>query len=386
MGLLQVIVVVLVAVVMSKGVVAEEEIVVKGCRAPLVVMGASMVDVGENAVAQPLTSAAEFVPYGVDFFQAPAARWSNGRVISDFISQGLGYGLMEPYLNSVNPQFANGVNFASSGSTARNSTQSGSSTRGSGLFPLDVQVRQYKQFKAKVQSVQAKHQDKLTHLPTPMRLERAIHIMMQAHNDYSNTIFGPSYDPLTVVTSVVAAIEDSLRVLYSMGARTMIVMNVLPLGCTPSFLAYALTTSKELNNDSCVASDNSLVDLHNSHLQTLIQNLRVELSWDELVVFDLNAVYMDAVRHPSKYGVTSPMKACCGAGGGKYNLDLSIACGRKGTLNGVAVEAGRCANPTEYISWDGLHPTESFAKHIAYALLRGQYFSPSLSMNDACKA
>jgi hypothetical protein len=51
----------------------------------LVVMGASMVDVGENAEAMPLRSTAEFPPYGVDYFHKPAARFSNGRVISDFL-------------------------------------------------------------------------------------------------------------------------------------------------------------------------------------------------------------------------------------------------------------------------------------------------------------
>ncbi|KAI5060510.1 hypothetical protein GOP47_0024930 [Adiantum capillus-veneris] len=348
------------------------------CRAPLVVFGASMMDVGENAAAHPFSSASEFPPYGLDYFKAPAARYSNGRVISDFISIGLGYGLMDAYLNSVNPRFTNGVNFASSGSTARNSTQSSSA-----FFSLDIQVRQYRLFQMKVQSVQTRHRGRFIYLPTPLRLSRAIHVIMQAHNDYGNTILGQaSYDPLTTVTSVIAAFESSLRELYNMGARTMIVMNVLPLGCTPGYLTNGARRSKALDEDSCVAEFNSLVDLHNSHLQLLINHLREELVWKELVVFDLNAVYIDAVRHPSKYGVKYPMQACCGVGG-KYNVS-EILCGNTGVLNGKEVQAWRCANPTEYISWDGLHPTESFAKHIAAALLSGKYFSPSLSISDAC--
>lgn len=356
-----------------------------GCKAPLVVFGASMVDVGENAVAQPLSSASDFVPYGVDYFGHPAGRFSNGRVISDFLSQGLGYGLLDPYLNSVDPHFAHGVNFASSGSTARNATQSGSSTRGAGLFPLDVQVRQYKLFKSKILYLESKHKG-LENLPTTATLSKGIHVIMPAHNDYSNVLVSSSnFDAPSLVVAVVAAIEDALREIYKEGARTMIVMNVLPLGCAPSFLSFA-SASPPVNFDSnqCVSSYNDVVNLHNSHLQQLIEQLRKELSWGGLILFDLNAIYLDAVRHPSKYGVTQPLKACCGVGG-TYNVNLSIPCGSSGTINGTKVEAGRCSKPNSYISWDGLHPTESFAKQIADAIWKGHYTSPHLSIEDACK-
>ncbi|KAI5069226.1 hypothetical protein GOP47_0015527 [Adiantum capillus-veneris] len=364
----------------------EEWVVERGCKAPLVVFGASMVDVGENAVAQPLTSAAEFPPYGLDYFGRPAARFSNGRVISDFLSQGLGYGLMDPYLNSVDPHFEHGVNFASSGSTARNSTQSGSSARGSGLFPLDMQVKQYKLFKSKLQYLESKNKE-LKNLPTTTRLSKGIHVIMPAHNDYSNVLVSSSnFDAPSLILSIVAAIEDALREIYKEGARTMIVMNVLPLGCAPAFLSLALLSPPmNLDHDQCVSSYNSIVDLHNSYLKQLIEELRSELSWEGLILFDLNGIYLDVVRHPSKYGVTQPLVACCGAGGNEYNVNLAILCGSSGTVNGTTVQAWRCTYPNNYISWDGLHPTESFAKQIAYAILKGHYTSPHLSIQDACK-
>jgi hypothetical protein len=58
------------------------------CGGPLLfVFGDSMVDTGEYSAAQPLSSAADFPPYGLDYFPSPAARWSNGRVISDFVGK-----------------------------------------------------------------------------------------------------------------------------------------------------------------------------------------------------------------------------------------------------------------------------------------------------------
>lgn len=81
-------------------------------------------------------------------------------------------------------------------------------------------------------------------------------------------------------------------------------------------------------------------------------------------------------------GVMYPFTACCGAGGGKYNVE--VACGKNGSVNGKLVEGGRCRNPAQYISWDGLHPTETFARHLALGVLTGQYLHPPLSLRSLC--
>ncbi|KAH7289137.1 hypothetical protein KP509_31G059800 [Ceratopteris richardii] len=358
------------------------------CEAPLVIFGASMIDVGENANAQPLTVQSEFVPYGVDYFGKPVARFSNGRVIADFLSQKLGYGLLDAYLNSVNPRFTYGVDFASSGSTAVSGSQTGSAARGSGLFPLDTQVKQYKLFKSKIMDLEAENKDlTLLRLPSILKLTRGIHVMMPAHNDYSNVLVSSAnLDAPTLVSAVVSAIELALRGIHGEGARTMILMNVLPLGCAPSFLGFALTNpSLQKDKDSCIASYNAVVDLHNAELKKMVESLRTELSWTGLVLFDLNAIYLDAVRNPSKYAVTKPLAACCGAGANEYNINLAIPCGKSGTVNGTTVTAGRCSDPSQYISWDGLHPTESFAEYIASAMLKGEFTYPSFSLDEACK-
>ena len=58
------------------------------CRNPLFfVFGASMVDVGESTAMKPYSQGCNFPPYGLDYFPEPAGRWSNGRLIIDFISK-----------------------------------------------------------------------------------------------------------------------------------------------------------------------------------------------------------------------------------------------------------------------------------------------------------
>mgnify|MGYP002775526550 CR=1 FL=1 len=60
------------------------------CNNPLLfVFGASMVDTGQYTAVLPYSTAADFPPYGLDYFSRPAGRWSNGRVITDFISKPL---------------------------------------------------------------------------------------------------------------------------------------------------------------------------------------------------------------------------------------------------------------------------------------------------------
>mgnify|MGYP002775821139 FL=1 len=84
-------------------------------------------------------------------------------------------------------------------------------------------------------------------------------------------------------------------------------------------------------------------------------------------------------------GVKYPFKSCCGAGG-DYNLIISIPCGTKGILNGQEVEATRCEDPSQYISWDGLHPVETFAKHLANGVLNGKHLRPHISIKEnLCK-
>ena len=51
----------------------------------LVVFGASVMDVRENAEAMPLRLAAALAPYGLDYFHRLAARFSNGCLLIDFL-------------------------------------------------------------------------------------------------------------------------------------------------------------------------------------------------------------------------------------------------------------------------------------------------------------
>jgi phospholipase/lecithinase/hemolysin len=80
-------------------------------------------------------------------------------------------------------------------------------------------------------------------------------------------------------------------------------------------------------------------------------------------------------------GVKYPFETCCEAGGSNNFISSN------GVVNLQMVEAKNCDQPSEYISWDGLHPVESFAKRIADGVLTGTHLIPSISIKKAlCKS
>jgi hypothetical protein len=68
-----------------------------------------------------------------------------------------------------------------------------------------------------------------------------------------------------------------------------------------------------------------------------------------------------------KYG----LKVCCGAGGqGEYNYNNKARCGMAGS--------SACADPGNYLIWDGIHLTEAAYRSIADGWLKGPYCNPRI--------
>lgn len=346
------------------------------CNPPLFVFGASLLDVGENAAAMPGRSVSEFPPYGVHYFGRAAARFSNGRLFIDFISQGLGYGFMDPFLKSLGSNFKHGVNFASSGATARDSTISGNGTSSLGLFSLSVQIDQFIEFKRAALSSEGTggYEEKIL---TREDVSEGVYLMEFGHNDYINYAFRePNYNADAFAHQTISYFKKALLRLYSEGARKLVVMNLMPMGCTPAVLGY-IKPPKELRDEyGCYISYNNMVNLHNNYLSNLLKELRLELPHAEWILFDWHSLIENAIRHPTRYGVKHPLKACCGEVG-RYNFEARSQCGSS--------NATVCGNPNSYIFWDGLHFVESFNSMLGDKFLRGENLVPEFLIKESCK-
>lgn len=342
------------------------------------VFGASMVDGGQNAAAMPLRSRADFDPYGIDYFVKPAGRWSNGRTFMDLITEGLGYGLISPFLQSIGANFTHGVNFASSGSTASNTTASGDSS--SGLFCLLVQVDQFREFQAAVMSSQHGFKAEKN---MRQQFSESIYFFETGHNDYLRAdVYSDGFDLNTTVLATISAMRTAFQTMYSAGARTLIVMNLTPLGCTPAILSVTTSMSMDLDENGCNAYWMEITDTHNACLNGLLEELRADYPEAEWLLFDANSLFLDGYVNPSKYGIEYPFQACCGAGG-PYNYNANVDCGAEGkTINGTYVAWTKCEDPKLHLIWDITHPVESFSYYVAKGVLNGTYLTPSLSLME----
>ncbi|KAH7547012.1 hypothetical protein FEM48_Zijuj01G0261800 [Ziziphus jujuba var. spinosa] len=91
----------------------------------LFIFGDSLFDAGNNNYIN-TTLKANYKPYGETFFHYPTGRFSDGRLIPDFIAEYAKLPLIPPYLQpGIDHQLTNGVNFASSGAGALVETRQG---------------------------------------------------------------------------------------------------------------------------------------------------------------------------------------------------------------------------------------------------------------------
>ncbi|XAR64603.1 Triacylglycerol lipase [Bertholletia excelsa] len=87
------------------------------------------------------------------------------------------------------------------------------------------------------------------------------------------------------------------------------------------------------------------------------QDLQNKLPGLKLVVFDIYQPLLDLVTKPTDSGFFESRKACCGTG----TIETSMLCNAR--------TVGTCSNATQYVFWDGCHPSEAANQILAQGLL-----------------
>jgi lysophospholipase L1-like esterase len=67
----------------------------------------------------------------------------------------------------------------------------------------------------------------------------------------------------------------------------------------------------------------------------------------------------------------TPLAAFCGGGAGPYHFDMAAFCGTP--------DSTESSDPSEFLSWDGIHFTEAANRFIARAMLTGLYNASKLT-------
>ena len=80
-------------------------------------------------------------------------------------------------------------------------------------------------------------------------------------------------------------------------------------------------------------------------------------------------------------GFADPLKVCCG-----YHVNYDhVWCGSKAIVNGSEVYGASCANPSQYVSWDGVHYSQAANQWFANHILNGSLSDPPIPIIQACQ-
>ncbi len=155
---------------------------------------------------------------------------------------------------------------------------------------------------------------------------QALYVIWAGANDY---LYGAANTP-TPVENLSKAIQSLTQV----GAKKILVANLPDLGKLPA--------TRNAGNSQRLSS---ITSAHNLGLAESVNLLQQKLAPDtEIHVFDVNALYREAITNPGKFGFNNVTDPCL------KNLTI-------------------CEHPDQFLFWDGIHPTN--AGHRLLALFAG---------------
>ncbi|CAK9148167.1 unnamed protein product [Ilex paraguariensis] len=349
---------------------------VSGCYTSLFGFGDSITDTGNLVCIDAPDNLGHmaFPPYGETFFHHPTGRCSDGRLIIDFFAEYFGLPLVPPYLEvekAKGRDFRKGVNFAVVGSP----TLDLAFYEERGIFnpitnvSLKVQLGWFKEI-----------------LPSLCHTFSSCNKFFQTSlfflgplggNDYTHSfVSNASPDEIrSFVPLVVKAIGSAINELVDLGAVTLVVPAILPLGCAGAYLTkYASSNKADYDTMGCLICFNNFTEYHNELLQRELNDIRELHPHATIIYADIHSAAMQLYRNPYKYGfMKGALVACCGSGG-QYNVSDSMPCG----VRPIVV----CDNPSLYVDWDGYHFTETAYRLVSKGLLDGPFTIPQI--NSGC--
>ncbi|KAK7369305.1 hypothetical protein VNO80_11341 [Phaseolus coccineus] len=320
-------------------------------------------------------------PNGITYFHSPNGRFSDGRLIIDFIAKSLGLPYLNAYLDSVGSNFSHGANFATAGSTVRpqNTTKSQS---GYSPISLDVQFRQFSDFKTRSKFVRQQGGVFEELLPKEEYFSGALYTFDIGQNDLT-----AGYKLNFTTEQVKAYIPDVLgqfsRVIkgvHGAGGRAFWIHNTGPLGCLPYMLDRYPMSPAQMDEFGCAKPFNEVAQYFNKRLKESVEKLREELPDAKITYVDVYRVKYRLISQAKKYGFEKGLIACCGHGG-KYNFNNRERCGAIKRMNGrEVVIAKACKDTSVRIIWDGIHYTEAANNWIFLQMLNGSFSDPPMSL------
>ncbi|KAI3466716.1 hypothetical protein Pfo_023379 [Paulownia fortunei] len=319
------------------------------------VFGDSTVDSGNNNYVNTLFKS-NFPPYGRNFVnRIPTGRFTDGRLVTDFIGKFIilfftSYvGIKEyvpPYLDPKlsAEDLMTGVCFASAGSGFDPLT-----AELSGVIPIQKQLEYFKEYKTKLEVAIGKERTKTL-------ISKAAFLISAGTNDIVINYFGTPFRRKTYnITSyqqfLLQNVQQFMQGLREEGARLIAVVGLPPIGCVPIVITF--TSGSPFGDRTCTDSLSSISLDYNQKLQNILTDMQNSSS--TVVYADIYKPLSDMIRKPSQFGFDKVNAGCCGTG----LVETTFMCNRMSSV---------CANPSKYVFFDSVHPTEATYNYLFKAL------------------
>ncbi|CAK8544040.1 unnamed protein product [Lathyrus sativus] len=270
-------------------------------------------------------------PYGVTFPGKPAGRFSDGRVLTDYIAMYLK--LKSPASYRIRKHLAphhlkNGMSFAFGGTGVFET-----------LYPGPNMTTQISFFEKAIQ-------DKVF---TTSDIRKSVALVSVAGNDYTryNVKNGSIQGLPSFISSVVNQTITNVIRIKELGVKKVIISNLQPVGCLPSLTASS--SFKQCNE----TSNTLLVNYHNILLTEAVTKLNQQNndhSSAPFIVLDLYNSFMSVLKHPSTHNIKNELEPCCVGESSKYFCGSVVKKVKKYKV---------CENPKSAFFWDMVHPTDA---------------------------
>lgn len=324
-------------------------------------------------------------PNGETFFHSPAGRHCDGRLLIDFIAEGLGLPHLSPFLDSMGTNFSHGANYATAGSTIRrqNTTifQSGYSP-----ISLDVQYAQFSDFLRRSQMIRQREDVFKSLFPPKYKFSSALYTFDIGQNDLTAgyKLNMTTEQVKAYVPDVIELFTTTIKNVYAQGGRAFWIHNTGPVGCLPYIMDTRMITAAQVDKHGCASPFNGVSRYFNQKLKEAVVQLRKELSLAAITYVDLYSVKYSLIAQAKKLGFGDPFLVCCGHGG-KYNFNNARRCGSTKMVKGKEIVIAKsCEDPSSRISWDGIHFTEAANKWIYSQIADGAFSDPPVQLKMAC--